>query len=375
MKYWLICVFSLLFAYGANEGKQYKDTQQKNKGVELEQAQPPGWPWRGITIVSHTDRERVTKEAIENLKEEGVNLIRLRLSVRKFAEAKNISVDESIKNTFDWSDKVIKWCSQSGLYVLISVSDFPIDPTTRFNQTDSEFWNSRDELNKALKHIDKVVEHFNSFENVVAFEFIAEPVEVIKGKSLIPKNWNQFYSEILKTVRKRSNKYLIYTPGPWGLPMGYRTMEKPIDDSNIIYNFHFYLPHSYTHQGIKNKKENVTYPGVIKSRKWNKKTLEDKVDIVTEWANKYNIKYLYAGEFSVVRWAQGKDKYIEDLIQIFEEKNIAWSYFSFNGWRGWNYKVEVEGTPENRVFVSEKKSNTLKILEKYWKKNLKKGKE
>ena len=42
------------------------------------------------------------------------------------------------------------------------------------------------------------------------------------------------------------------------------------------------------------------------------------------------------GEFGVLRWANGKNKWINDAIELFEKYNFDWCYFSFGGWNGWN---------------------------------------
>ena len=191
---------------------------------------PPGWPWRGITIVSHTDRERVTAKAIKDLAEKGVNLIRLRLSVRNFAEREKISVQESEKSTFIWAEKVIGWAEENNIEILISVTNFPIDPKVGYDQTNEKFWNSEADLLECLAHIEAIVKHFDAFENVAAYEFIAEPVARDGNKSKRPANWNTFFERILKTIRATSDKYVLYTPGPWGGPGGYADMENKWQD-------------------------------------------------------------------------------------------------------------------------------------------------
>ena len=45
---------------------------------------------------------------------------------------------------------------------------------------------------------------------------------------------------------------------------------------------------------------------------------------------------IYAGEFSAVSWAEGADRYLADLISLFEEYGWDWSYHAFREWPGWD---------------------------------------
>ena len=45
---------------------------------------------------------------------------------------------------------------------------------------------------------------------------------------------------------------------------------------------------------------------------------------------------VWIGEFSAIRWAKGAEVYINDLVSIFEDYGWGWTYFSLNGWHGWN---------------------------------------
>lgn len=373
MKYWVGFIFFGFFISmqgGEGKGGTLNLVQMPQVGaIET----PPGWPWRGITIVSHTNREKVTQAAICTLAQKGVNLIRLRLSVRKLAKLKKISVEESTENTLQWADQVIAWCKANGIYVLISATDFPFDPKIKYDQTSSAFWNSEADLLQCLEDIKKMVKHFDSLETVIAYEFIAEPVIANEGPPKRPLTWNTFFLRIVKTVRETSGKYILFTPGPWGLPQGYASMGKKIDDPHIIYNFHFYVPHRYTHQGVGERNEQYEYPGRIGLKYWDKNRLAEQVKIVLQWATQNQVEYIFAGEFSVVRYAKGKAQYIEAVLSIFEENEISWCYFAFNSWNGWDYEAKSgreEATAAPPGQGKSKSGQVREILKKYWGKNL-----
>jgi hypothetical protein len=105
----------------------------------------------------------------------------------------------------------------------------------------------------------------------------------------------------------------------------------------------------------------------VEIKYWNKNRIEKEIDIVDSWAMKNNIPYIFAGEFSVVRWAENKDIYLEDILDILEAKHMGWAYFSFNGWKGWDYQYELN-SDQQRNTNSLYRTNTVseKILNQYW---------
>ena len=363
----ILTIFSLTFCAVKNNESNIVSEDKTAHKIQLNETLI--WPWRGITIVTHNDRERVTENAIKELANQGVNLVRLRVSFRKYQELNKVSKEESWKNNLEWSTKIISFCAKNNISVLISHSDFPLDAEEKNENHTRAFWKNPKALSQSLTDIERITKSFDTIKGVIAFEYFSEPVISDNNQALKPSTWDSHYKKILSTFRTISSKYLLYTPGPWADPKGYLKMGKPFNDSKIIYNFHFYQPQNYTHQGTK-KEEIYSYPGQIGKRYWDKNQLEKEVNKVYNWSSKNKVKYVFVGEFSAVRWAEGKDQYLKDLIEILEKKKFSWAYFSLNGWNGWNYKLEFESNGERKAKnLSEKKqqkTNSELLLEKSW---------
>jgi len=56
---------------------------------------------------------------------------------------------------------------------------------------------------------------------------------------------------------------------------------------------------------------------------------------------------MYVGEFSVIRWAPGGDKYLSDLLEVVESHGWDWSYHAFREWDGWS--VEHGSDPNDHA--------------------------
>ncbi len=341
------------------------------KGADpIENDIPLNWPWRGINIVVGPDVElNVSEQTIRDLRASGVNSIRLTIEARKYSIENDLPIEIGVNKLFNYFEQIIKWCDNEGIIIIIGSTDFPLDPLKNFDRRSLEFWESEVELEAALSYINQLVLKFDKYENVIAYDFFSEPVVVFgDGTSRLPEEWNSFFHRILKTIRNHSNKYVIYTPGVWGLPKGYRDFNEPINDAKVIYGFHFYNPHAYTHQGLPKRSKFYSYPRQIDNIYWDKNRISHEMNVVTKWAQQNN-KLVYVGEFSVVRWAEGKEHYLEDVLKVFEENQMGYSYWNLNGWDGWKMDYEEETPGSRKLVKAPYKTKSRVILENFWKLN------
>src|SRR5690606_37499685 len=98
---------------------------------------------------------------------------------------------------------------------------------------------------------------------------------------------------------------------------------------------HFYMPWSYTAQGVNGMPTGLQYPGVIKGKSWNKTQIRESLRQVIEFQHDYNVQ-IYVGEAGVVRWAPGAAQWLNDVISVFEENGWDWTYHAFREWHGWH---------------------------------------
>ncbi|WP_299160585.1 cellulase family glycosylhydrolase [uncultured Eudoraea sp.] len=373
MKTLLILLFALSVGQ-CNEDEELLLVQEDKKLIEnieegdlLENDKPLNWPWRGI-VSSPRDTSVINERIIKELKTQGIDAIRLVVEVKRFSIKNNVSVEVGMDQHLQWVEKVIQWCAKEDIVVILHSKDFPLDPLKNFNHTSSEFWESEIELNAAISYINDLVLKFDKYPNVVAYDFFSEPVVKSIFGPKRPEIWFDFFNRILNTIRVHSNKYVVFSPGPWGMAKGYSDFKEPFDDNKIIYGFHFYNPDAYTHQGIKKRTEVFNYPGQIGKIYWDKNRIRDNMNVAVNWAKEHN-KLLYVGEFSVVRWAEGKDQYLEDVLNVLEENKLGYTYHSLNNWKGWdmNYEEVIKGS--KKLIKITEKTRTRQILENFWKLN------
>ena len=294
---------------------------------------PANWPWRGVTL----NNLETNPEDVKMLKEKlGINSIRITLKVRHLAALQKISSTEALNRTIKWADAVLDTCREVGVAGIISVSEFPMDPSLGLTQDSPDFWGNARLLTDAVKTAGRLADHFRSRgKELAAYEFFNEPLLKEDRKQILPPSYERLRKDIVSEIRKYDAKrWIVITPGLGGLPAGYRGY-KPLEDPYIVYGAHMYQPHPFTHQGINERKVGVTYPGVINGRNWDKKQLKSVLEPLREFQVKYGVP-VWIGEFSAARWAEGGERYLVDLVEVFNSYGWGWAVFNFKGYHAWN---------------------------------------
>lgn len=157
---------------------------------------------------------------------------------------------------------------------------------------------------------------------------------------------------LVETVRKQDKTTPIIIEPPVGRTvlglvnrMQGLTYLEPLLYPNIIYSPHMYEPGSFTHQGVKDFKIGIKYPGRIGLRYWDKEALRKTLAPVVEWQRLHQVP-IYIGEFSASRYSgESGEHYLRDLIDLFEEYGWSWTYHAWREAPVWD--TEIAGTEKD----------------------------
>jgi hypothetical protein len=218
-----------------------------------------------------------------------------------------------------------------------------------------------------------IAREFGRHPNLIGYDLLNEP----NTREEMERWQKRTLPEVCAAIRAIDrNTYLIVEPGPFGLPSGFATLQ-PIRDPKVVYSFHHYLPHTYTHQGIGDYRtpeyKDKAYPGMLKTfptdepKMWDKRELEKSMEAAAVFAKKHNA-IMWVGEFSAIRWAPGSAQWIKDSIEIFERHGWGWCYHCYRGWNGWNPTFDA-GEPDTNNPDGGKVTDRLSVLTDAWKKN------
>lgn len=188
----------------------------------------------------------------------------------------------------------------------------------------------------------------------VVYELLNEPVEPD------PSRWREAATKLVTAIRAVDRRHTIIVCGHgWSGPDDLPAI-RPLEDDNIVYTFHFYLPHEFTHQGATwgsahwRPLRNVPYPltrenvqplltGLpensaaalrrLAEEGVNLAWIEKRMQPVIEYQQRYQVP-LYCGEFGVYRAFSPPDsrtRWLADVVQTLRKGRIGWAMWDYKG--------------------------------------------
>jgi hypothetical protein len=312
---------------GTPETKTIAEASIQPEQTSRKRAAPPGWPWRGVSVESKKTRP----SDIAYLASVNVNFIRIMLKPDKRAKWNKADPTASFYAELAWADSLLNEAKSHNITALIAFNNLVLDPESGVDDKSAEFWENRRYRDSVQSMVEIIARRFKDRGNeLAAYEIVGEPAVEKMGKSVHPVGAEEFFRKNLEVIRRYDqHRYYLLTPGPWGRPVNYKNFNGyDIEDNKIIYGAHMYMPDAYTHQGVKKRTRGLVYPGKINKTMWNKEMLKKQLSHVEAFQARTGA-YIYIGEFQSVRWAQGANQWVKDVLDIMEEYNFSWSMYAF----------------------------------------------
>jgi hypothetical protein len=215
-------------------------------------------------------------------------------------------------------------------------SDFRLYREARYQDQAVELWR---QLARALA----------GHPAVVAYNPINEP-HPERAKDTAGFDLSAFYRRVVAAIRETDRTIaVVLDGGDFASPDGLARLA-PLEDPNIIYAFHVYLPWPYVNHAQKGR---YRYPGEIpldddgaETRYWDARALSRALQPVSDWQRKHNIpsSRVFAAEFGCPRTHPGVERWIGDLIRIFNAHGWHWAFYSFreDTWHAMDYELGPE---------------------------------
>ena len=201
-----------------------------------------------------------------------------------------------------------------------------------------------------------LAEHYSTWDaNRVFFEIMNEPEFTDRYR------WLGVQMKVAAAIREGAPMHTIIAAGARWSSDDELVFEEPLHDSNIIYNFHFYEPHIFTHQGATwgayywhwlrglkypSSTENAEHvaplvPDEIErlqvirygSDHWDAARIESEMKQAAKWAQRRGVP-LVCNEFGVYRaYADtgDRDAWLHDVRIALEHNGIGWTLWDYSG--------------------------------------------
>lgn len=293
---------------------------------------PKGWPWHGVVLSSGSPP---ALEIAALRTELGINSVALQIKPRFRAYREKVSPLVAVEREFAWANKMLDACKAAHVTAVLVCYDFPIDPELGFDQQSPLFWEDPRQIENMLHFTGRMAFHFKKRgEELAAYQILSEPALLRNGVFELPKAWPDILDQIIQTIRRQDPDRWITVSLTLGGGPEYMGLH-PLSHPKIIYDAHMYTPHAFTHQGIPAYPERYAYPGRIGLRIWNRETVAEYLKPLADFAKTYAVP-VWIGEFSAMRWAQGAETYLKDVVDQFRRSGFGWCYFSVCEFHGWN---------------------------------------
>jgi len=324
---------------------------------------------RGVMVSTVTNEQNVRE-----LAGWGANLVRLQVNWTPMKKAEVWARD---LDAYDrWLDGILPEVDRGlDLYEkhgFVVALDLHTPPGGRIEGGVCPMFTDRAAQDKLVEVWRRLARRYRGRKCIWAYDILNEPVEPPAGTTGADAvTWPELFARVVRAIREiEPGKPVIFEPGPWGSCGGFDRIGA-LELDRVIYSFHMYVPHQFTHQGVYGGKTGISYPGVIDGRMWNKERLREAMLPAIDFQKEFNV-HIYVGEFSAIRWAPDESayNYLRDCIELFEEYGWDWSYHAYREWDGWS--VEHGPDPNDHTPTPAPTKRKLLLLE-WFAKNVRPG--
>lgn len=234
-----------------------------------------------------------------------------------------------------------------------------------------------DEFKLRMRSDDRFVSNFSDFWRALARHLSARDperllLEVVNEPMVEdPYRWMGIQSKLAAAIREGAPRHTIVATGPRWSSIDQLLLIEPLADRNVVYTFHFYEPHNFTHQGATWGADfwpylkGVPYPGspelvaplvaaaereqvraVLKDygeQRWDAARVEREIAQAAEWARRRGVP-LTCNEFGVYRaytHAPDRLRWLADVRAALEKHGIGWTMWDYAG--GFGVAVREQG--------------------------------
>jgi endoglucanase len=257
-------------------------------------------------------------------------------------------------------DRAVDTMTGDGLAVLVDVH-----PSDNYKL---QLRTSNDAVERFTMLWRKLAAHYaNRDPNLVFFEILNEP------EANDAYRWDGIQAHVAAAIREVAPKHTIIAAGAMWSDIWDLLALEPLADGNVIYNFHFYEPHEFTHQGAMwsvpywGYTHDIPYPPTDSSMQssleevpdavdrydlekywldgWNAHRIQLMIDEAAAWAHSNHVP-LICNEFGAFRDHTdpvSRANWIHDVRTALEADGIGWAMWDYRG--GFGVVHKEDGQP------------------------------
>lgn len=180
----------------------------------------------------------------ENLGVLGMNSVRFYLNYLTFEEDAKPGVYK--QEGWDWLDRNIAWAKKHKIFLVLNMHVPPGGYQSLGKGVG--LWNDQDMQNRFVALWQAIAGRYAGEVTIAGFDLLNEPV-VTRSK----EQWQELANRTIAAIRAVNAHHMIFVErvnavrGDWSEDSDRNFFR--VDDRNVVYEFHFYKPFHFTHQG------------------------------------------------------------------------------------------------------------------------------
>jgi hypothetical protein len=309
---------------------------------------------RGFGLVELPDngREVYTEADFKDLAATGANVVRVAIQLRK---CKGCDRYEEPEADLRYAQAILKRGERHGFRVVLVLVATPWG-----NQSD--YWDQATLKADIVRHWGQLARRLKDYPALLAYDLINEPVvPPSQSQRSAQLQWHELAEAIARELRAADpDTPLMVEPTPWGLPSSFWRTE-PLNLPGVVYSFHFYEPHAFTHQGLPGQPNAMAYP----SPGWDQARLSQALKEARRFSAQHRVP-IFVGEFSCARWAPSGScpRYLADVTALFEQEGWGWAYHCWRCYQGWDAEVpeQVAQAQQSGYLPQHRRADSLSLL-------------
>lgn len=241
------------------------------------------------------------------------------------------------EQTYRKVEETLKFCAENKIKVLVDPHDFMFKVSWN-----TGFPASEEGLAPFLEMWDRLSQMGAKYPEAVAGYDLYNELGIKEGGE---HRWREIAQRCVKRIRKNDPHTPIFVTGLDGANPSGHFNYRPPEDGNLVATFHFYTPHSLTHQKTSTRIDNdpfVFYPGYAPRVDW-KKRIHYGGETV-DWFDRWTLAAillpvwetgistglpLHCGEFAVVGYANASAEnsaflWTRDVCELFRHADVSW---------------------------------------------------
>lgn len=237
----------------------------------------------------------ITEADIHYLRQLGMNSIRVPFHYRLFTDEDYLG-GRGEKRGFALMDRLIKWCKQEGLYLILDMHCAP-GGQTGDNIDDSWgypfLFDNEESQQLAVTIWRKIAQRYKNETTVMGYDLLNEPIAHFFDTAHFNRQLEPLYKRIVKAIREVDTNHLVFLGGAqWD--SNFKVFGAPFDDKTV-YTFHKY---------------------------WTP-TTQQVIQEYVDFRDRYNVP-IYVGETG-----ENSDEWIANFRKLLEQNNIGWHFWPY----------------------------------------------